>query len=85
MYRRIQMAQHEKIMENCKTHNIFKKTFKIFVAETSLTLTITVFVSHRYWAKIKDQIGKYINTNHFIGISDKTTFILTKLISQDYF
>lgn len=48
MYRRIQMAQHEKIMENCKTHNIFKKTFKIFVAETSLTLTITVFVSHRY-------------------------------------
>lgn len=42
------MAQHEKIMENCKTHNIFKKTLKIFVAETSLTLTITVFVSHRY-------------------------------------
>lgn len=42
------MAQHEKIMENCTTHNIVKKTFKIFVAETSLRLTITVFVSHCY-------------------------------------
>lgn len=38
----------KKLMENCTTHNIFKKTFKIFVAETSLTLTITVFVSHCY-------------------------------------